>query len=70
MEKLIIENPQEWLAAQQLRIKQKVPPLYVNEATVFEFYKWSYRKARFTGIAIGLAIAVAVACIVKLMGVQ
>ena len=67
MEKLIIENPQEWLSAHQLKTTQKVPPLYVSEAVVYEFYKWSYRKARFTGIVIGLAIAVAIALIIKLM---
>lgn len=69
MEKVIIENPQQWLAAQELKLTQKVPPLYVSEATVYQFYRWSYRKARFTGIVIGLAIAVTIAAIVKLMGV-
>lgn len=69
MEKVIIENPQQWLAAQELKLTQSVPPLYVSEATVYQFYRWSYRKARFTGIAIGLAIAVTIAAIVKLMGV-
>lgn len=69
MEKVIIETPAEWLHAQQMRLVKKVPPLYVSEAVVYEFYKWSYRKARFTGIVIGLAIAVAIASIIKLMGV-
>lgn len=69
MEKLIIDNPQQWLAAHRLKLTQKVPPLYVNEAIVYEFHKWSYRKARFTGIVIGLAIAVTIAAIVKFMGV-
>jgi len=68
MEKLIIETPAAWLQAQQLKLVGKAPPLYVSEAVVYEFYKWSYRKARFTGIVIGLAIAVAIALIIKLMG--
>ena len=67
MEKIIIETPAAWLQAQQLKLVEKVPPLYVSEAVVYEFYKWSYRKARFTGIVIGLAIAVAIALIIKLM---
>ena len=69
MEKVIIETPAQWLKAQELKLTQSVPPLYVSEATVYQFYRWSYRKARFSGIVIGLAIAVTVACIVKLMGV-
>jgi len=68
MEKVIIETPAMWLQAQQLKLVEKLPPLYVKESVVYEFYKWSYRKARFTGIAIGLAIAVAIALIIKLMG--
>jgi hypothetical protein len=68
MDKVIIETPKQWLAAQQLKLTGKVPPLYVSEAVVYQFYRWSYRKARFSGIVIGLAIAVAIAAIVKLMG--
>ena len=67
--KLCVETPKEWLEAQRLRLQKPIPPLYVKEATVYEFYKWSYRKARFTGIVIGLAIAVTIAVTVKLMGV-
>ena len=69
MEKVIIETPAMWLQAQQLKRVEKMPPLYVKESVVYEFYKWSYRKARFIGIVIGLAIAVAIASIIKLMGV-
>jgi hypothetical protein len=73
MDKLIIENPQQWLRAQQLKLEEPtpgmMPPLYIKEAVVHEFYKWSVRKARFTGVVIGLAIAVTIASIVKLMGI-
>lgn len=73
MEKLIIESPQQWLRAQQLKSEEPIPglmpPLYIKETVVYEFYKWSHRKAQVNGIAIGLAIAVAIAAIVKLVGV-
>lgn len=77
MEKITIETPAQWLAAKKLTVvakrlqarPEKLPPLYIKEAVVYEFYKWSVRKARFTGVVIGLAIAVTIAAIVKLMGI-
>ena len=77
MEKLTIETPEQWLeakkitaVAKQLMVKpERMPSLYIKEAVVHEFYKWSVRKARFTGVVIGLAIAVTIASIVKLMGI-
>ena len=46
-----------------------MPSLYIKETVVYEFYKWSTHKAMFTGFALGLGFAVAVVCIVKMMGV-
>jgi hypothetical protein len=77
MERVTIETPAQWLEAKKIAIiakklrgdQQKLPSLYIKEVVVYEFYKWSVRKARFTGVVIGLAIAVAIAAIVKLMGI-
>ena len=77
MERVTIETPAQWLEAKQIAIiakrlqvePQKLPSLYIKEAVVYEFYKWSVRKARFAGVVIGLAIAVTIAAIVKLMGI-
>lgn len=45
-----------------------MPSLYIKETVVYEFYKWSCSKARFTGFAMGLGFAVIVVGIVKLAG--
>ena len=68
MDKLTIETPAQWLAAQQLKTSQTIPPIYIKETVVYEFYKWSYRKARFVGFALGLAFAVAVVAMLKIAG--
>jgi hypothetical protein len=77
MERVTIETPAQWLEAKKIAIiaknlqvdPQKMPSLYIKEVVVYEFYKWSSRKALLTGMVIGLAIAVTIAAIVKLMGV-
>ena len=73
MDKLTIETPAQWLKAQELKqskiIGALMPSLYIKETVVYEFYKWSTHKAMFTGFALGLGFAVAVVCIVKMMGV-
>lgn len=77
MEKVIIETPAEWLQAKKLTTiakslkvsPEKLPPLYIKEMVVYEFYKFTVRKARFTGVAIGMAISVAIAALVKLGGI-
>lgn len=68
MDKLIIETPAAWLQAQKIKLVEKLPPLYVKEEIVYEFYKWSSRKARLGGIVIGMAISVGIAGIIKLAG--
>jgi hypothetical protein len=72
MDKLTIETPAQWLKAQELKqskiIGALMPSLYIKETVVYEFYKWSTHKAMFTGFALGLGFAVAVAAIVKLAG--
>jgi hypothetical protein len=77
MDKVIIETPSAWLQAKKvtaiakhLQVKtEKLPPLYIKETVVYEFYKFTSRKAMFTGIVIGMAISVAIAALVKLAGV-
>ena len=72
MDKLTIETPAQWLKAQELNqskiIGAMMPSLYIKETVVYEFYKWSCSKARFTGFALGLGFAVIVVGIVKLAG--
>lgn len=68
MDKLTIETPAQWLIAQKLKLSQTIPPIYIRETVVYEFYKWTRRKARFEGFAIGLAFAVAVVVTLKLIG--
>ena len=69
MEKVIVDHPKEWLEARNMRMTGKVNPIYINEMVVYEFYKYTIQKAKFTGVVIGLAIAVAIASLVKLSGV-
>jgi hypothetical protein len=68
MDKLTVETPAQWLIAQKLKLNQIIPPIYIKETVVYEFYKWSHRKAKFEGFAIGLAFAVAVVVTLKLIG--
>lgn len=77
MDKVIIETPSQWLEAKKVAMvakhlkmsPEKLPPLYIKEMVVYEFYKFTVRKARFTGVVIGMAISVAIAALVKLAGV-
>jgi hypothetical protein len=69
MEKVIVHHAKEWLEARHLRMAGKLNPIYINETVVYEFYKFTSRKAMFTGVVIGMAISVAIAALVKLAGV-
>jgi hypothetical protein len=77
MDKITIETGPAWLQAKQLTSiakhlqveTEKLPPLYIKETVVYEFYKFTSRKAMFTGIVIGMAISVAIAALVKLGGI-
>ena len=69
MEKLSVDTPKEWLAATHLKLMQPVPPIYVRESVVYEFYQWSHKKAKLTGFAMGMGAAVIVAATSKLIGI-
>jgi hypothetical protein len=76
MDKVIIETPDAWLQARKVALianrlqmkPEKLPPLYIKETVVYDFYKFTVRKARLTGVVIGMAISVAIAVLVKLAG--
>lgn len=75
MEKQIIETPIQWLNAINTRLAtpaEMQKKLYVKEDLIKDFNMWSIKHAMIDGfkygVGAGLALAVTIAAIVKLMG--
>ncbi|KPK37448.1 MAG: hypothetical protein AMJ65_14530 [Phycisphaerae bacterium SG8_4] len=69
MEKVMIDEPVQWVQNQERRkLNPSTNPVYINEAVVWRFVRYSINRAKVVGFAYGLGFSVFVAMFVKLMG--
>jgi hypothetical protein len=68
MEKTLIETGHDWILSQTARkFSDCKETCYIREELVFEFSRWSRRRANLIGFTQGMAFSLFVAIIAKLV---